>query len=168
MQIQIKEPDVKAAAAGGMDEFLMLFHNRILQAVGGTLDEQAMQQLNGSQITLLAYVILRDEVMDGGFIQLIHNGYGGFIFLNPFAKAMRLWGLPELSKLIYKGRKLFEAHAKALTAECSDQEFMALYEQFPAFDDLDDEFVANEEDYTSAVAHYIDDHLDEFAEIIHV
>ena len=45
---------------------------------------------------------------------------------------------------------------------------MALYEQFPAFDDLDDEFVANEEDYTSAVAHYIDDHLDEFAEIIHV
>mgnify|MGYP002624275609 CR=1 FL=1 len=165
MDIHIKESEVKAAAAAGMDDFVMLFHRHIMDAVGGTLDAKALQRLSGEQITLLAYVILRDEVMDGGFIQLIHNGYGGFIFLNPFAKAMRLWGLGGLSKLIYKGRKLFEAHADALTAECSDEDFMALYEQFPQFDDLDDEFVAQEEEWTAAVAHYVDDHLDHFAQI---
>ncbi len=166
MKVRIDENEVRAAAAAGMDDFLNLFAGRLLEAVGGTLDEQALQQLSGEQTTLLAYIILRDEVMDGGFIQLIHNGYGGFIFLNPFAKAMRLWGLPELTKLIYQGRKLYEAHAPALTAECTDQEFMALYEQYPAFDDLDDEFVAQEEEFTQAIAHYVDDHIDEFAEIV--
>lgn len=59
-----------------MDAFLMLFHDRIMEAIGGRLDAETMPLLNGEQITLLAYVALRDEVMDGGFVQLIHNGYG--------------------------------------------------------------------------------------------
>ena len=166
MEIQIKEKDIQAAAAGGMDDFVMLFYDRILQAAGGQLDAVSMQQLNSDQITLLAYVILRDEVMTGGFIQLIHNGYGGFIFLNPFAKAIRLWGLNELTKLVYKGRKLYEDHGKAIEQECSDEEFMALYEQFPDFDDLDDEFVTQEEYFTETIAHYIDEHLDKFVQVV--
>lgn len=166
MEIQIKESDIKVAAADGMDDFVMLFYNRIMEAIGGHLDAGSMQQLNSEQITLLAYVILRDEVMSGGFIQLIHNGYGGFIFLNPFAKAMRLWGLNDLTKLIYKGRKLYEERAQAIEQDCTDDEFMALYEQYPDFDDLDDEFVTQEEDFTEAVARYVDEHIDAFATVL--
>ena len=166
MEIQIKESDIKVAAAGGMDDFVMLFYNRIMEAIGGHLDAGSMQQLNSDQITLLAYVILRDEVMSGGFIQLIHNGYGGFIFLNPFAKAMRLWGLNDLTKLIYKGRKLYEECAQAIEQDCTDDEFMALYEQYPDFDDLDDEFVTQEEGFTEAVARYVDEHIDAFATVL--
>ena len=168
----IAEKDVIKAASQGMDAFIDLFCDRILAQAGGTLDADSMKQLNGEQITLLGYRMLRDEVMDGGFIQLIHNGLGGFIFLNPFAKAMRLWGesqedevLHDFSRLIYKGRKLFEQHAEKLTRPCTDEEFMALYEQYPDFDDLDDAFVEAEEDITSAVAHYLDEHLDQFAKI---
>ena len=61
----------------------------LLNSVGGELNAEAMSRLNADQITLLAYHILREEVMEGGFIQLIHNGYGPFIFHNPFAKADR-------------------------------------------------------------------------------
>ena len=119
--------------------------------------------------------MLRDEVMDGGFIQLIHNGLGPFIFLNPFAKAMRLWGeeietegtaiLHDFSKLIYKGRKLFEQYGEELTRPCSDEEFMALFEQYPAFDDLDDAFIEAEEDITTLIAYYIDKHIGDLVEI---
>ena len=35
----------------------------------------------------------------------------------------------------------------------------------PEFDDLDDLFVENEEEWTSAIAHYIDEHIENFAEI---
>ena len=49
--------------------------------------------------------------MDGGFIQLIHNGYGPFIFDNPFAKAMRIMGAHDFSKLVYKGKKLYDKRA---------------------------------------------------------
>ena len=42
---------------------------------------------------------------------------------------------------------------------------MALFEQFPEFDDLDDTFVENEEQWMDDIAHYIDDHLEKFATI---
>ncbi len=165
MQITVSEQDIAKAAGEGMDAFLMLIHDRIMDAIGGKLDASSMALLNGSQITVLAYVALRDEVMDGGFVQLIHNGYGPFIFLNPFAKAMRLWGAHDFSKLVYKGRKLYEKYADQLTADCSDEEFMALFEQYPEFDDLDDAFVEMEEEVTDTICHYIDDHLDEFVTV---
>ena len=47
----------------------------------------------------------------------------------------------------------------------SDEDFMALYEQMPEFDDYDDEFIVNEERWTGQIAAYIDDHLDNFAQI---
>ena len=71
----------------------------------------------------------------------------------------------DFQKLIYKGRRLFEELGDELTKECSDEEFMALFEQYPQFDDLDDEFVEMEEEVTEIVARYIDEHLSAFAEI---
>lgn len=166
MDVKIAEQDIIKAAGEGMDAFVQLFCDRIMETIGGELNQETMSQLNADQITLLAYMILREEVMDGGFIQLIHNGYGPFIFLNPFAKAMRLWGSRELCNLVYDGRRLYEEYGTELTRECSDEEFMALFEQYPKFDDLDDAFVEMEEEVTGVVAHYIDEHLDQFAEVV--
>lgn len=166
MKIKIEESAVMKAANEGMDSFVMLFHDAIMDGINGELNAETMQLLEPDQITLLAYIIVREEVMDGGFIQLIHNGYGPFIFLNPFAKAMRLWGAKDFCNLIYKGRKLFEKYGDVLTQDCSDEEFMAMFEQYPEFDDLDDEFIECEEEVTEVVARYIDDNISNFAEII--
>ena len=163
MEVKIQEAEIIQAASQGMDAFVDVFYKHILDSIGGELNAQGMQQLQPDQITLLAYMIFREEVMDGGFVQLIHNGYGPFIFLNPFAKAMRLWGSKDFCNLIYKGRKLFEKYGEELTRECSDEEFMALFEKYPEFDDLDDTFIEMEEEVTETVARYIDEHLDHFA-----
>jgi hypothetical protein len=104
--------------------------------------------------------------MDGGFVQLIHNGYGPFIFKNPFAKAVKLWGMKELSKLVYDAHTLYNKYHEQIERDCSDEEFMALFEQFPEFDDMDDLFVDQEEAWTADVAHYIDEHIDKFAKVI--
>lgn len=172
----LTESRIIAAAGEGMDAFLTLISDTLLEAIGGELNAQTMPELNGEQITLLAYRMLRDEVLDGGFVQLIHNGLGPFIFLNPFAKAIRLWGedveaeggttfLHDFSRLIYKGRKLFEQYGEELTRPCTDDEFMALFEQYPDFDELDDTFIENEEAITTFIAHYVDNHLDQFVTI---
>ena len=166
MEITIQETRLQEAASQGTDAFLTVIHDAILGAVGGEVNAETLPLLNGEQTTLLAYFILREEVMDGGFVQLIHNGYGPFIFLNPFAKAMRLWGAHDFSKLVYRGRKLFEKYVDQLTAECSDEEFMALFEQYPEFDDLDDEFIEMEEEVTDIIAHYVDDHLEQFVAVL--
>lgn len=163
MQVLIKETEIIQAAQQGMDAFVDVFYKHILESIGGELNAEGMQKLQADQITLLAYMIFREEVMDGGFVQLIHNGYGPFIFLNPFAKAMRLWGAKDFCNLVYKGRKLFEQYGDEITKDYTDEEFMALFEKFPDFDDLDDEFIEMEEEVTETVARYIDEHLEHFA-----
>lgn len=167
MTIKINDKDLATAANEGMDQFLTTIINAFKQQVGEEeLNAQAMQQLTADQITLWGYMILRDELMDGGFVQLIYNGYGHFFFDNPFAKAMRLWGLHDFSKLLYKAKKVYDEHKADLTKERSDEDFMALFEQYPEFDDLDDEFVEEEENITSAVAYYVDEHMTDFVEIV--
>lgn len=167
MTIKINDKDLATAVNEGMDQFLTTIINAFKQQVGEEeLNVQAMQQLTADQITLWGYMILRDELMDGGFVQLIYNGYGPFFFDNPFAKAMRLWGLHDFSKLLYKAKKVYDEHKADLTKERSDEDFMALFEQYPEFDDLDDEFVEEEEYITSAVAYYVDEHMTDFVEIV--
>ncbi len=164
-EVIVSDGRLQQAALQGMDAFIRVFTDGILHAIGGELTAETMAELNSDQITLLAWDMLHDEVMDGGFVQLIHNGLGPFIFKNPFAKAVRQWGLRDLSKMIYEVHTLWLKYREELERDCSDEEFMALFERFPEFDDYDDKFVECEEQWTDDIAHYIDDHLERFATI---
>lgn len=162
IEVKIQEETLRSAAEAGMDEFMQTIVDATMEAIGGELTAETMAQLNSDQITLLAYSMLRDEVMDGGFVQLIHNGLGRFIFFNPFAKAIALWGLNDLARLVRRGHKLYRKYHEKIEVECTDEEFMAMFEQMPEFDNLDDEFVATEEQWTAMVAYYIDEHIENF------
>lgn len=164
-EVIVKDADLQQAAMEGMDAFLQVFVKAMYNTIGGQLTPETMGELNADQLTLLAWDTLHQEVMDGGFIQLIHNGYGPFIFKNPVAKVLRLWEMRELSKLIYEAHTLWLKHKEKIEKDCTDEEFMALFEQFPDFDDLDDQFVEYEEEWTEDIAHYVDDHLERFATI---
>jgi hypothetical protein len=165
-EIVITDEALRKAAGEGMDAFVGVFVDSIRESIGGELTAENMQELNNDQITLLAWNTLHEEVMDGGFVQLIHNGYGPFIFKNPFAKALnKMWGMRDASKLIYDAHTLYVKYGKEIEKDCTDDEFMALFERFDEFDDLDDRFVENEEQYTEQVARYIDEHIEQFATI---
>jgi hypothetical protein len=163
IEVRVKDSALREAAAEGMDAFVGCFVGAIKEAIGGELTAETMAELNSDQVTLLAWDVLHEEVMDGGFVQLIHNGYGPFIFKNPLAKALKLWGLRELSKLIYSAHTLYIKYGEQIERDCTDDEFMALFEQFPEFDDMDDEFVEMEEEWTEQIAHYIDENITRFA-----
>lgn len=162
MNIQISDEAFQKAAAEGMDAFLKVITDAYLEALGGELTPEGMTLLNGWQHSLLGYRFFQEEVMDGGFCQLIQNGYGSYIFDNPFAKAMRLMGLHDFSKVVYKAKKVYDKEKDDLTRERTDDEFMAMYEQYPQFDDLEDWYIENEEEITSAIAYWVDEHLDNF------
>lgn len=164
--VKVKDIALQHAAGEGMDAFVQVFVDAIKESIGGELTAETMAELNVDQITLLGYHMLREEVMEGGFVQLIHNGLGSFIFLNPFAKVLKLWGLKELSKMIYEVRRLYAQYHEEIERDCSDEEFMALYERFPEFEDYDDDFVENEEDWTEQVARHVDENIENFAKII--
>jgi len=75
---------------------------------------------------------------------------------------MRLWGMKEFSKVIYKAKEIYDKNKEDLTRERTDEEFMAMYEQYEQFDDLEDYFIENEEEITATIAYYVDEHIEEF------
>ena len=164
--IQIKDAELAAEAAKGMDEFLQVFTDNYLVALGGELTAGNMSLLNGNQHTLLAYHFFTKEMREGGFVQLIQNGYGGYIFSNPFAKAIKQFGAIELSKLIYKAKEIYDPNKDRLEKETTDEEFNALYVEFEVFDELEEIYFDIEEKQTSLIAAYVDEHIADFAEII--
>ena len=140
MEIKIKDALLAQAAQEGMDEFIKVFVDAIHDAIGGELSAETMPKLNADQITLLAYYYLREEVMDGGFIQL--------------------------SPIINGCHKLYKKYREELEKDYTDEEFMALFEKYPDFDKYDDAFVESEEEFTEAVARYVDDNIEKFATIV--
>lgn len=164
-QITVSDADLRKGAEEGMDAFLKVFIDKYLEVTGGMINADTMPLLNGYQHTLLGYHFFREEVMEGGFVQLIQNGYGPYIFDNPFAKAMRMFGAKEFSKLIYEAKKIYDAHRADLEKERTEEEFMAMYEQYEAFDDLEERYMEEEEQITAQIATYVDEHLDSFAQV---
>lgn len=163
--IEVADTSLRQAAGEGMDEFVKVFTDAYKNVVGEELTAEKMALLSGEQHSLLAYQIFRDEIMEGGFCQMIQNGYGAYIFTNPFAKVMRLWEIGDLSKLVYAAKKIYDDHREDLERERTDDEFMAMYEQYEVFDALEEEFLEKEEEYTTLVAGYVDQHLDLFAKV---
>ena len=147
-------------------EFLYTLSAAYLDYTDAAGDEE-MRCLNDEQHTLTAYCYLDSQVQEGGFVQLIHNGLGGFIFLNPTGKAFREWGLQELFKILGKTHRLYSKYHAEIERDCDDETFMAMYEQFAEFDEFDEQFVENEELFTRQIAHYVDHHLDHFVVIAH-
>lgn len=164
-EVIIQDAVLKQAASEGMDAFVGVFVEAIYSAIGGELTSETMAELTSDQITLLAWSILHEEVMDGGYVQLIHNGYGGFIFENPFSYAVKQWGMQDLCRHVRKVFKLYRRYREQIEQDYTDEEFMALFEKLPAFDDFDDEFVENEELWMDEIAHYVDEHITDFATI---
>ena len=79
--IEISDSALKEAASLGMDEFINVFTDKYLEILGGNLNAEKMGLLNGVQHSVLAYHFFREEVMEGGFVQLIQNGYGRIYIL---------------------------------------------------------------------------------------
>ena len=164
--IQISEQKILEAAEKNMDEFLKVFTDAYLDAVGGEITAENMNKLNGYQHTLLAFRFFTDEVGEGGFVQLIQNGYGGYVFDNPTAKSLKLMGAKSLSKILYKAKEIYDKHRTELERDTTEDEFMAMYEQFEQFDKLEEKYMEIEEEQTTIIAEYVDENLEDFAEVV--
>ena len=126
IEVKINDAKLQHAAEAGMDEFVKAFVDAIREAIGGELTAETMAQLNSDQITLLAWDILHEEMMDGGMVQLIHNGYGAFLWKNPTDKAFKNWGLTELSKLIKKSHFLYKTNHEEIERDLTSADFSGI------------------------------------------
>jgi len=53
-----------------------------------------------------------------------------------------------------------------LERDTTEEEFMAMYEQFEQFDELEEKYMEIEEEETSIIASYVDEHIEDFAQVV--
>lgn len=162
--IQLTPEQLDRAWTAGALEYIMTITDAYLDALDGQLTQYNMDALTTEQHTLLAYRYILDEVMEGGFIQLIQNGLGPYVLDGPFAMLMKKkWELADFGKYIYKVRNEYHKHRDALEADTTEEQFMALYEQFETLNELGDRFLDDfQEEVTPAIANYVRQHEEKF------
>ena len=135
-----------------------------LAAVGGALTEENMEMLSAEQHAVLCYRYVLDEVMEGGFIQLIMNGYAPYVLEGPFPMVVKKeWGMKDFSKLLYEVKKEYHKHQEELSKDMDEDEFMAMYEQLEELNELGDDFLdEHQEEVSPLVAKMIVEELDKF------
>lgn len=148
----------------GPEAYIRTLTDAYLERIGGELTPETIGLLTADQLTLLAYRYLFDEVMQGGFIQLIQNGLGPFVLDGPFAMMMKKhWGLRDFGNFIYDVQHEYHRHRDELEADLDEEQFMALYEQQEAMNELGDDFLDDyQEEVTPAIAQYVRDHEPQF------
>lgn len=157
--------------------FIRWITDGYLSAVGGALTDQNMEMLSAEQHAVLCYRYVLDEVMEGGFIQLILNGYAPYVLEGPFPMVVKKeWGavlendkqelspvMKDFSKLLYDVKKEYHKHQDELSRELSDEDFMALYEQLEDLNEMGDDFLDDhQEEVTPLVAKMIVENLDQY------
>lgn len=137
-------------------DFLNTTTDRLISRIGGQLTEKNMDMLTLNEHILLSYRYLRDEVMDGGFIQLIQNGYGPYVLLGPLPMLLKKeLGLKRFGQFLYDVQHEYKTNREALEADKTEDEFMAQYEQFETLNDYGDDYLEDyEEEVTPAVAEW--------------
>ncbi len=137
-------------------DFLNTTTDRLISRIGGQLTEGNMDMLTLNEHILLSYRYLRDEVMDGGFIQLIQNGYGPYVLLGPLPMLLKKeLGLKRFGQFLYDVQHEYKTNREALEADKTEDEFMAQYEQFETLNDYGDDYLEDyEEEVTPAVVEW--------------
>ncbi len=156
-RFQLTQIELDAAWNAGPLDYIGLITDAYLNTLDGQLTEYNMDALSADQHTLLAYRYILDEVMEGGFIQLIQNGYGPYVLDGPFAMMMKKhWELVDFGKFMYEVKKVYHQNKAELEADLSEDEFMALYEQQEKMNELGDEFLDKyQEEVTPSIADYV-------------
>lgn len=142
--------------------FIQWVTDGYLAAIGGVLTADNMEMLSAEQHAVLCYRYVLDEVMEGGFIQLILNGYAPYVLEGPFPMVVKKeWEMKDFSKLLYEAKREYHKHQEELSRDMDDEEFMALYEQLEDLNELGDDFLdEHQEEVTPAVAKMIVEHFD--------
>ena len=130
--------------------------DQLISRIDGQLTEQNMDMLSLNEHIFLAYRYLRDEVMDGGFIQLIQNGYGPYVLLGPLPMLLKKQlGLKKFGQFLFDVQHEYKLNREALEADKDEDEFMAQYEKYETLNDYGDDYLDDfEEEITPAISEW--------------
>ena len=155
-QIDMKELEI--ANENTWDLFFLL-----LSKYYEIIDTVTEDEFNNSQHTLMAYNILYGEITSGGFLELIKNGYGTYIFDTLFSETLKKWGVIEMANNIDKAKEIYFENKSDLEIARTPEELSQMYQRYPAFNKLDNEFFRIMNSEAEKIKSHILQHINDFA-----
>lgn len=164
--IKVSFPSISKSHFQGADD-TWAYLNVILEAYQKALVEKPEMQESMSidQHALMAYAAFHTHVSVGGFIQLIQNGFGSYMFENPFSEIFGEWGATKTMAIMDKARPIYNEKSEELERETSLEEFTKMYQEIPDFDTLDQEYLKVMEEEAIKIRSYVEGALSLFVSI---
>ncbi len=119
-----------------------------------------MDGLSEGQQLLLAYDYARMQVLQGGFIQFIENGYIGL--LPGMIEQLYMIGANDMAKVMDDVLKVYVLNRELLSKPSTVQEFAKLYDELKEFEEIDARFEKYNAHATLLMLDYAVNHLDDF------
>ena len=121
--------------------------------------QKFLENFSDDQIALFIYGTLHGQVMNGGFLQLIFNGYAPYVFASPLASTLRAWGASSTADLIDAIADVCLQVDRSLrdVDKSNLESFTNLYTQYPEFSNYDNAFCEN--DGMKEVKAYVSENL---------
>ena len=126
-------------------------------------DFNFMNELSEGQQLFLSYDYLRTQVLQGGFLQLLVNGYVGL--LPDMPAWLTIVNAGEMAQVIDDVLKVYVLNIQLLDKETTPEEFSKLYDELKEFEILDERFNELHETTMNSLATYAQYHLEEFVTV---
>jgi hypothetical protein len=157
----VSRDEIKLArAAGNTDELYDLLTQPLHAELYNRKTFDFMDELSHGQQLLLAYDYVRMQVLQGGFIQFIQNGYIGMLpnMIEQFYEI----GMSDMASVLDDVLKVYVLNRDILEKATTVQEFALLYDELKEFEGIDERFTKLNEATVNNMLEYATTHLDEF------
>ena len=152
---------MEAYTAGKYDEMYDMLAQPLHEELYKRQDFSFKDTLSDGQQLMLAYDYLRTQVMQGGFIQFIQNGYIGL--LPSMIEQLNKIGAPDMALVLDDVLKVFVLNRELLTRPTTVEEFAKLYDEFKEFEIIDQRHYRLNLPTEKIMLDYAAAHLDEFS-----
>lgn len=151
-------------SSGDMNAYYDLLCQPLHEELYKRQDFSFFDELSEGQQMLVCYDYIQNHVLQGGFIQLIQNGYVNMLL------PMHTWlagvGAEAMMQVIDEALKAYVENRDILDKDLSPQDFANLYEQLPVFTPLDRRFEELHAATVNQVLQYATNHISDFAILV--
>ena len=131
-------------------------------------EKSVFSRVNDHQAILLIFNDLYGQVTNGGFIQLIYNGYGFSVFESEFINLLEPIGIVKIQNILERAKIFYEKYREKFENVNRENwdDFSELYKKCPEFEKLDEEFYKVMDAEVSILKNFVEKNLSDFVTIV--
>ncbi len=158
---EVDPAKLKAALTSGDDDALYeLLVTPLHEELYKRQDFDFLDDLTHGQQILLSFDYIQAQVGQGGFIQLLQNGY--VALLPNLPEMLDEIDAEPMAQLIDDVLRVYVLNYEMLDKETTPEEFAKLYEEFKEFEILDERFAQLKPETIRLLLTYARKHIEEF------